>query len=259
MKNFRYILVLTVLTMFAFTSCNTDDDVIFTPRNINEVKLATTGDVIVSVATTEHPVTVDLGTTLTQDALLTYTVNGTVFNETVNAGVATYDIMITNALGQINEVVLNDIEVLYDADFDIDVDNNTTRIIGGPEDADSPFIGITFDGNAYDLDLFVKTGESDTNGFTIVSSEGVTGSETVTFPGTATDGAYSVEIVEFNGFFTPATGDNIPYEVLVIHPDVSDAGFATYNKEVVLSGFPLTFEKTTDAGTGAVSYTFTEL
>ncbi len=257
MKNFKYIIVLTVLTMFTFTSCSNDDDVVFTPRNITLVKLAVSGDVIVPASVTEHPVVVELGTTLERNALLTYTVNGTEFNETVQAGTATYEIMVTNTLGQINEVVLNSVAVLYDGDFDIDFDNNTTRIIGGPESDEDVFVSMTFDGGAYDLDLFIKSGASDSNGSTIVSSEGVTGTETVTFPSTAADGIYSVEVIEFDGFFTPATGDTISYQLLVIHPDVSDSGFAIYDKEVVLSGFPLTLEKTTDAGNS--SFTFTEL
>lgn len=256
MKKIKYIVLFITAIASTLVSCNNDDDVVFVPREITQVQFTDAGEFLLESTVTSFTATVDFGGTLAEKALLTYSLNGVETSETIDEGTATYDITVASALGVANEIELIDVAVINDPDYAINAENNKVVAVGGPADTEELIVAINFDGEAYDLDLEILEGTVDNPGPVIVESAGVTGTESVALTG-LTDGSYIVRAFEFSGLFSPATGDTISYELVVIHPQASDAGFIKVNKELVLEAFPLQIDQATENGN--TTFTFTQL
>jgi hypothetical protein len=251
----KKILILLAVVGLTFTSCYQDE--YEAPNGGATVAKAyfTTAQETVVAGTTAYDITVNFTTAFTNDVLLSYTVDGTPMQMTVASGsssvvLASVDLA---TIGSAHTASLDNIASTNQSVAIDDVRNNFTVIVPY---AGTPGILKLYlswpNGTTYDLDFRIRRdNSSNTYSNNVDSSTGSTNPEVCNFPESAeADGTYYVKIKEYFSI------SDLNYNIIAVEPDGSNH-FFTGN---IVNGsnwyYNMEFTKTTDAGTGDITYTY---
>jgi hypothetical protein len=247
----KKILILLAVVGLTFTSCYQDE--YEAPNGGATAKKAyfSTDQETVALSATAYDVTVNFTAAFSNDVLLSYTLDGTPMQMTVSAGstsatLASVDI---SASGSSHNVVLNAIASNSESVAIDDDRKDFTVIVPYAANPGNLRIILRWNDSSRDLDPRIKTGANNT-GTTIDGSYGSTTTEIVDFPETTADGMYYYYINEF------AFTADVDITVYFVEPDGTNHVF---NMVVHNDSDVMTFTKTTDAGTGAITYAYTVL
>ncbi len=249
----KKILMLLAVVGLTFTSCYQDE--YEAPNGGVTAKKAyfATAENTVAMSATPYDITVNFTAAFANDVLLSYTVDGTPMQATIAAGstsavLASVDV---STSGAAHTAVLNAIASNGES-VAIDMDRKNTSVIVpyAANPGNVRFILKWENGSTtHDLDPKIKTG-ADNTGTTIDGAYTSNNPEIVDFPETEADGLYYYYINEF------AFTADVTVTIIVVEPDGTNRVF---NTTITHDQDAMTFTKTTDAGTGAVSYTYTVL
>ena len=245
----KKILMLLAVVGLTFTSCYQDE--YEAPNGGVTAKKAyfATAENTVAMSATPYDITVNFTAAFANDVLLSYTVDGTPMQATIAAGatsavLASVDV---STSGAAHTAVLNAIASNGDTvAVDMDRKSTTVRVPYAANPGNLRFV-LDWQGT-YDIDPYIQTGADNTG--TTIDYSWFGHPEIVDFPETEADGTYYFYIDEY--FFTA----DLDVTIIVVEPDGTNRVF---NTTITQDQDAMTFTKTTDATTGAVSYTYTVL
>lgn len=242
-----YKLSLLVLAVFSFTACAIDDDAPVVDNQTSlVVGLNQTGNIGVANGTASYDLALNFSKPIPDLSRLTYTLDGVENSVDFNTGAISGSIPLSFSASEVtHEVILTGFVVINSSA------NNSVSLV-----SDSNTVRVSWEGvfqttlswpsAANDLDLGLQpmtAAWGDTFAW-IDTSLGITNSEFV--EGLIADGNYAL----FIQHFTTAASVDVQFD------SVTAAGPFTHNVNTSADGNVLWFTKSTDPGTGEVSYVF---
>ncbi len=249
----KKIILLLAVVGITFSSCYKDEYTAPDGASAKKAFFATALETVAPSATPQD-ITVDFTSAFANDVLLSYTLDGTPMQVTVPAGstsmlLASVDV---NTTGMNHTVILNAIASNGDSAA-IDIERKKKTILA-PYDGVAGIVKfyLTWDGGTtYDLDFRIRRdNSSDTYTNNVDYSAGYSNPEICDFPETEADGTYYVKLKEYS------STTSLNYIIIAVEPDGTNLVFSDALLDNLGYHYVMEFTKTTDAGTGVISYTY---